>query len=421
MIRTLFVLALLIFSWGCTPKVEVEAPPQLAIVNIIDQNDMNETISSPERLKQYESVDFLKCQPYKKVMRVFKRDACGDIAAFITSYHPNGQPWQYVEVINGRVYGLYQEWTATGVMRISAHVIGGEADLTPSAQKTWLFEGLCTVWNDDGQKIAELPYEKGLLEGECLYFHPTGGLWKQIPCCQGKREGMQLIYLESGALLSTTPYINDLPSGPAQKFWLDGSIAADEVFQDGKLISGTYFDPQGKTISQIINGNGKRVLFGKESVSSIQAFVNGYPEGKVENYTAQGRLASYYHQKEGLKHGEEVQVYPGTLNPKILITWNKGKIQGLVKTWYVDGQPESQREMSENKKNGLLTAWYADGSLMMIEDYDQDRLLKGEYYRRGEKMPITEVIRGNGTATLFDADGTLLRRVSYLNGSPDSL
>ena len=74
--------------------------------------------------------------------------------------------------------------------------------------------------------------------------------------------------------------------------------------------------------------------------------------------------------------------------------------------------------MSNNKKNGHSTAWYRDGSLMMIEEYEQDKLVRGEYYGRGEKFPVSMVVDGKGIVTRFDADGTFIQRVTYKLGKP---
>jgi antitoxin component YwqK of YwqJK toxin-antitoxin module len=45
--------------------------------------------------------------------------------------------------------------------------------------------------------------------------------------------------------------------------------------------------------------------------------------------------------------------------------------------------------------------------------------VRGEYYNKGEKSPVTTVNNGKGQATLFDADGHYLSRIKYLNGVPD--
>lgn len=395
------------------------APPELSVINLIDQNGMTETLSTPERLKQYAQIDFLSCQPYKKVMRIYKRDSAGAVRACVTSYHPNGQPWQYLEVENGRAFGTYQEWFASGQLKINAHVIGGEADVTVAAEKTWLFDGLNEVWDEQGQLIASLPYSKGFLEGISTYYHPSGKVWKLIPYCQGLIQGVQQVYLENGDLLAEMSYTDDLLDGPSKRYWSPGILSADEFYDAGRLLSGSYWDKAGCLITEIKEGQGKRTLFSKESVSEIQEYKNGRLEGKVELYNQKGNLVATYYLKNGLKDGEEIQFFPNTLDPKLLISWFQGKIQGVIKTWYASGQLESQREMSENKKNGLLTAWYTDGSLMMLEEYDKDNLIRGEYFRKGDRRPVTQVISGKGTVTLFNPEGLFIKRIPYLNGRPE--
>jgi len=127
-----------------------------------------------------------------------------------------------------------------------------------------------------------------------------------------------------------------------------------------------------------------------------------------------------FHIKNDLKHGEELEYFPSTTQSKISINWHEGIIQGVTKTWFKNGNLQSQREMSMNQKNGLATSWYRDGSILLIEEYRNDSLLNGEYFKKGEATPISKVISGKGTATLFDADGNFLRRTSYVDGKPSS-
>ena len=107
------------------------------------------------------------------------------------------------------------------------------------------------------------------------------------------------------------------------------------------------------------------------------------------------------------------------LRLKLSINWVQGKILGAVKTWYPNGQLESQKNYSDNMKNGIATAWYNDGSIMFMEEYEKDKLVKGEYFRRGDSFPITEIKQGIGTASLFDSEGRFLRKISYHNGKPE--
>ncbi len=69
-------------------------------------------------------------------------------------------------------------------------------------------------------------------------------------------------------------------------------------------------------------------------------------------------------------------------------------------------------------KNGVSTAWYRNGNLMMIEEYEQNKLIRGDYFKKGEKVPVSQVIQGKGTVTSFDADGHFIQKIPYLNGKP---
>ena len=97
----------------------------------------------------------------------------------------------------------------------------------------------------------------------------------------------------------------------------------------------------------------------------------------------------------------------------------KERFKDIVKTWYPNGSPESQREMANNAKNGVLTAWYRDGNLMMIEEYENDKLVRGDYFKKEERIPVSQVIGGKGTVTIFDADGHFVQKIAYVNGKPE--
>lgn len=413
------ICALLVLS-GCASQNQ---EPVLTSINIINQEGFSETISNPDRLKQYENVDFLCEQPYQKVLRAYSRDQNGDVRAYITSYHPNGSTKQYLEVVNNRAYGAYREWFDTGVLKLEAHIIGGVADIDTSAEKSWILDGCSHVWDEKGNLIAQIPYSNGKLEGVSIYYHPNGAIWKKSPFRQNQAEGVFEVYLENGSLLQTTEFANNEKHGVAKRFWDGCRIASEERFNQGLLDSGSYYDIKGVSVSAVKDGTGFRPLFGKESVSELHEYHNGRLDGAVQVFDTKGDLARVYHMKDGQKYGEEIEYYDpldtaGQLQPRLSVMWAEGRIQGIVKTWYLNGMQESQREVSNNAKNGLLTAWYPSGSVMLIEEYDHDKLVKGDYFTVGDKIPVSEVKGGRGTATLFDAKGNPLRKIQYNNGKP---
>lgn len=389
----------------------------LTSINLIDRNGMSETISNPDRLNHYKNCDFLGSQPYQKVLRVFERDKNGNILSIVTSYHPNGQLNQYLEVLNSRASGKYQEWNANGTIKLDSNIIGGVADITPSAGKTWLFEGCNRAWDENGNLQAEILYKKGELEGFSTYFHPNGKIWKKVPFHKNAVEGTEEVFLDSGELFQVSEYTQGSRDGMSIRYWQKDKIAAEEEYSQGLLQQGKYFDIKGKQISEIKDGNGLRAIFGKEQVVEMHEYQKGMLSGEIKVFTKDNQLKQVYHVKDQMKNGEEIEYHSNT-KPKLVINWVKGTIQGVVKTWYENGTQESQREMSENLKNGHLTAWYKDSSLMMIEEYDHGKLQKGEYYKKGERTAVSQVEAGSGVATIYDADGNFIRKVNYKNGKP---
>lgn len=419
-----FGLFLLVCSSCNSHKASAEAAAEqpLAAINIIDRNGFAETITASDRLKNYAHVDFLSCQPYQKVLRVYQRDQLGNVRACITSYYPNGQIKQYLDVVNGRASGYYREWHSDGILKLEALVIGGDADLHSGAEQSWLFNGICRSWHAEGGILAEINYTKGILDGDSLYYHPNGSIWKKVPFVHGAMHGTLQVFCNDGNLLWEQTFVQGQKEGEACRYWPRGQkLAAKECYAQDKLVEGCYWDNFGNVIAEVHQGSGVRPLFAKEGIAEMQEYRQGQQEGVVLRYDSQGKLSNKYSIKGGVKHGEELAYYPtqdSTLQPQLSLHWHEGIIHGPVKSWYGDGTEESHREMSNNAKNGLAMAWYRDGSLMLLEEYAQDHLIKGDYYQRAEKIAVSQVREGSGIATLFDPNGAFLRKITYKNGQP---
>ncbi len=413
----LFCLTLLA---GCAANKAYESVPELVSINLVDRSGMSETISQKDRLKQYSTVDFLESQSYQKILRVYARDSLGSIKAIITSYHPNGQIKQYLEVSDNRAFGSYREWFLDGTLKLETHVIGGVADLTTAAEKSWLFDGCSQIFNESGNLIASIEYSKGELVGTSRYYHSNGNLWRTVPFCKNLVEGVVEVYLEDGSLFQTSEFSQDVKNGKTLRYWPNKRLSSDETYMEGRLITAYYYDLNGQIVAEIQDGQGYRAAFAKETISELQEFNDGSLQGKIQVFDLQSNLIKIYHVRNEVKHGEEIEFYPSSDQPKISISWMDGKIHGQVKTWYQNGVLETTREMTNNAKNGLFTAWYLDGSVMFIESYDHDKLAKGKYFKKQEKTPVSEVTDGNGTATLHDANGNFVKKIKYRNSKPDS-
>lgn len=424
-----FALILCLFLVVCTgakrPQNRKPKILPLTSVHLIDRNGFSETISNKERLNQFQSVNFLNPQPYQKVLRIYARDSKGDLRSVVTTYHENGNAKQFLEILNARSNGTYCEWHENGKMSLIAKVIGGSPDVTPLAERSWLFDGPSYAWDEEENQIAEIQYSQGSLEGVSTYFHPDGQIWKRVPYVKNQLEGVVEIYKANGELLQQTNYVQGLKDGPCCRYWTSQQLASQEDYCHGKLGNGLYFDSQGNVVAEVKNGTGYRAIFAKDSIQELQEFVDGILEGEVKVFNQEGRLKRVYHVKNGIKHGEEVEYYDRffssthTLQPKLSFFWYEGKIQGIVRTWYSSGVLESQKEMANNAKNGVMTAWYRDGCLMMFEEYENGNLLRGEYFKKEDRTPISQIQDGKGIATIFDADGHFVQRISYANGKPE--
>lgn len=389
-------LALLLLA-GCHYAPD-SSEPVMTSIQIQDRNGLTETISIPERLSTYEKTDFLSSQPYKKVLRVFKRD--GKNTAKVTTYHPNGFPFQYLEVQDMRAFGTYREWHSNGQLKIEATVIGGTADVIPGAQQDWLFDDISQVWDDQGRLLAKIPYQNGELEGKALYFHPNGTVEKELLYHQNELDGESL------------------------EFFADGGMKAKTFYQKGQLIEGEFFSPKGQSVSSIKQGSGFQSIYRNTLLDQMIEYRNGRPEGAVKHFSPTGELVASYSIKNGKKQGEELHYFTKQEREeesallKLSIPWEGDSISGIVKTWYANGTLQSQREFARNKKTGSSLGWYRDGSLMYVEEYEEDRLVKGQYFKKNQKEAVSTISNGNGYATLFDDQGIFLRKIQYVKGKP---
>jgi antitoxin component YwqK of YwqJK toxin-antitoxin module len=413
--NTLFILFTLFFLCSCASrKIEED----LICIQIDDRNGLSETISSKKRLQNYQEVDFLSSQPYNQVTRIYKKGASDKKISKITSYHENGEISQYLEVVNARAFGKYKKWHFNGNLAIDAKVIGGPPSFSYSEPKKWIFDGLCKAFDENGNLISTFTYNKGNLEGKTFYYYPSGKVKKIEPYLKNRIEGVVLEYDEEGNVTANTNYLNGLKHGEAKVFLKD-NYSFFEKYKEGLLLEAEYLDRYGKGVSKILDGNGEKAFFENGSLKKLVEYKEGKIEGKTKVFE-NGKLLRGYGMKKGKKHGEEVEYYPlkNENVKKMSINWVDGVIQGSVKTWYPNSKLQSQREIFQNKKNGIASAFYKNGEVMLIEEYESDRLIEGSYYKKGDNYPVSKVLDGNGKATIYDEDGIFLKSIKYVKGVP---
>ncbi|NDE82290.1 MAG: hypothetical protein EB051_01570 [Chlamydiia bacterium] len=418
----LFLSAAVLLFCNCT-KQSIDSNTVVSM-QIVDRNGFTETISAQDRIKQYQQTNFLEPQPFQKVLRVYGKSKEGKSHSILTSYHQNGHIWQSLHVVDGRAHGTYQEWHSNGQLKMELQVIEGFADLEESAQRTWVFEGKNAIWDSQGHLIAEITYAKGLLHHPSIYYHTNGKIHKIIPYLNNNIEGEVVVYDEAGNTLESIFFIESKRHGKATGYFSNLSIQYEERYENDLLIEGSYYDPYGACQSTILEGSGFRPFFLQDKLSSLEEFQNGKAKGRVELFNPHGIKTGFYHQNEGKKEGLEVLYYTSDSKAirseqmKLSLKWHDDLLQGEVKTWYENGVLESQREFHQNEKHGVCLAWYPTGELMLMEEYENNKLIKGSYFKKGDKKAVSRIERGNGIATLYSPDGTFLIKTQYEKGNP---
>ncbi len=416
--KTAPLLIISFFLAGCASK---STGSDLATIHLVDRNGFQETISSPDRIAQLEKNNFLETQPYDKVVRVYKKNKEGKNEGRLTTYHQNGGVKQYLETVSGRAKGIYKEWYENGQLRMIAQVLEGIGDLTPEAQGSWVFDGNNFVYDENGRLMAEIVYEKGKLESPSRYYYPEGGLAKIIPYHQDTIEGTMRLFSKEGVCIGETNYRLGNKEGKSFFRGNEHLPQREEEYKNGKLFSGVYWDFSHAISHEIVAGTGVKPIFEGGVLRVEEQYKNGQVSGEVKFYRENGQLESLHHIREGQKEGEEWCYYENPndeLHPMLSLNWRDDEIHGLVRTWYPTGILESEKELAHNKKQGMSLAWYEDGTLMLLEEYENDQIRNGKYFKRGESTPVSQIAEGNGRATLFDGEGNFLRKIEYRKGAP---
>ncbi len=400
---------------GCSSQ---QTPSEsIAMIQVVDRMGMNETIKQKEKLKNFEGIDFEKPQPFQKVIRVFQKVGNGLTKSILTTYHENGFLKEYLEASSHRANGKYKEFYSDGRLKIDGHVIEGIADLTDSAKQSFVFDGICKVYYPSGNIQAEISYQKGKLEGESVYFFDGGTTEKKIPYVQDKIHGKASFFNEKEKLIGFTEFAFGKKHGQLIFYGDSKTPYFEELYQNGCLEKGKYWDFDNEIVGEIQYGFGNQVVFENGHLKSVIEYRKGVPEGIIKTYYASGNLESQYSLKNGAKHGEEWVYYDHKHSiPKLFLSWYEDQLHGSQKSWYEDGSLESQKEMIHNQKHGQLIAWFKTGGVMLMEEYEMNKLKDGSYYSKTSLEKVSHVVNGKGIATIFDKDGFFLHKVRYEKG-----
>ena len=174
--KVYLILFIYFIALSCSNKNQNDL---ISCLQIVDRNGLSETISSKEEIVKYQNTDFNKSQPYQKVLRIYKNSKNKDSKSILTSYHPNGELFKYLEIKDSRAFGKYMEYHPNGILKVLANVIGGPSDF--DAASDWIFDGECQVFLENQKLVSKFNYLKGSLEGSSFFYYPNSKIKKIIP------------------------------------------------------------------------------------------------------------------------------------------------------------------------------------------------------------------------------------------------
>ena len=103
----------------------------------------------------------------------------------------------------------------------------------------------------------------------------------------------------------------------------------------------------------------------------------------------------------------------------------KGKKDGLHRTWYENGQLQSEYNYKDGKEDGLGRAWYEDGQLGAEKNYKDGKSngLQREWYKNGRLMFEWSEInnRQNGLNTAWYSTGRLWWKGNDVNHKKEGI
>lgn len=92
--------------------------------------------------------------------------------------------------------------------------------------------GPSMAFDEAGRPSARLHYAAGALEGPAEYFH-EGRCVRRSHYHQGRLEGESIDFTAEGEVAQTCTYRADLLHGPLRRFWPDGALMEEIVYEQG--------------------------------------------------------------------------------------------------------------------------------------------------------------------------------------------
>lgn len=202
------------------------------------------------------------------------------------------------------------------------HGNGKRAEEVRCVSGRW--HGPALWWYEDGTKAGEGTYNDGDWDGEYKEWYGNGKMKIQLTFKEGREQGKEVWYYESGQVMTVTPYEDGNKTGQALGYFENG-VKQWQAQWANNVAVGEYWE----------------------------AYETGEKKS-VKRYNQQGQedgLEEYWH----LKRGDNQPLSQE-------IPWAAGKLHGIKKEWYPNGQPMNWITYERGVQHGSAGSFYENGA-----------------------------------------------------------
>jgi antitoxin component YwqK of YwqJK toxin-antitoxin module len=163
------------------------------------------------------------------------------------------------------------------------------------------------------------------------------------------------------------PWKHGVRDGVEQEF-VGRKLRAEVPWKDGKM-HGT-----------------RKSFFADGTTQSESVYVAGQGNGPMRSWDEDGSLLSEGTLKDGQRHGPFTEYWPGSTQPKRVITYRNGVSHGLVRDYYRSGKIKRERHVIEETLHGTDMSYNETGEIIHARYWlDGDLVTRDEFEQRQEK------------------------------------
>ncbi len=123
-----------------------------------------------------------------------------------------------------------------------------------------------------------------------------------------------------------------------------------------------------------------RTRYSDGAVRSETQVVDGVPTGVSKTYDRQGSLLRSMTLKAGKPHGVRKDFFSGTKQPRRVIPYEQGKVNGTAREYYANGQLKREAPFHMDVRHGMEKRFEADGTPAGVRYWlDGEEVFKKEY------------------------------------------